>query len=754
MSTRRSICFVTFEVGPFTAGGIGTFMRNTLATYAGRGTDMHVLVVGVHKIDPLAFDTLFPGVGLTLLDPETYLERDPTDAALPRSMMESRFQWYSHIAMRQLRRMERAGQRFDVIEFPDWGGYGFYSIQEKLLGRAFQNTTLAVRLHATESILRHYETRPWGLENLILADLERKALADADLIVGHLDSTADEYQSRYGFSAQWRRGVVVGLPPVLVSTSRDTTTIPDPATTPILFTSKLQSIKRPETFVQGVCAFASANPAYDGDIIITAFDFDQTYGQAIRDLVPKALRKRVRFVAGMPKEAREQLIARSVVVLPNAFEAFCFAAYEASRLGAVVVLNAQNVSFGSGTPWIDNRNCAKFDGTATNLAHVLSQLFFGEHRSTLEPVTVAHAIPPYWEHIMPRPTASRVAPADPAAPVVSIIIPHCDQPVALRQTVLDLLEEHSVPLEIIVVDDASETAHASVVLDALERLHADGHAPMLQIKRAASKLGTAASCNRAFSQARGRYSLLIYPGSSLKPDFLATACAALDKEDAFDFVIPTAAVTGPRDDGAPTVGLFMPLGEALGLGLHVNRSCLHTLFARTSRLRRLGFDEQMGSEIEWELCMRAALDGSRFIVSTDIDAYVPQHTANRLTWHNETQRRANAEVVRRSASAVTVGGAVPLHAFGDAELLAAEWFILPSRGGAVTGSDASAGSMAHQNQIASERDEWRRRYEELRGAESVRIALALANGARRFAPAQLTRLGAIFNRISTGKRAP
>lgn len=730
-STR--VCFVTFEVAPFTAGGIGTFMHNTLREYASSDTNIHVLYVGQQVIDEAAFQVVFPGVILHHLDPDTYDDAGDSPNAPSRRYMESRFQWYSHIVMRELKRLSERYGPFDVIEFPDWGGYGFHATQEKLFGKAFRSTTLAVRLHATDSLLRNYEVRPWGYENLLLADLERKALADADVIVGHLESTVSEYVKRYGFGDDWRRKVVVAPPPVTVGRPVRQTVSADPKHTPILFTSKLQSIKRPELFMQGVCSFALAHPEFRGEIIVTAFDFVAEYGARIRSLVPSVLKERVRFVSGLPKEAREALIAKAVVVLPNAFEAFCFAAYEASLLGAIVVLNGDNVGFGEGTPWVHGRNCLKFQGSADSLSTVLSSIFFpGEKAIALRPVEVAHPARPYWETMPTRHPDMKHGDSAPSTQM-SVIIPHRDMPNELRRVVLNILEEQDCSLQIIVVDNASETDAAQLMVNQLKEL-ASEYGSVVDVLESPVELSASAILNYALARIRSPYTAVLYPGMSLMPGFLRESAEALDAAVEFDLIAPSAAVVGDRDAGSPITGFFLPGGESLYVGFHINRSCLHSFVMRTQRLVRMRFNEEMWSEPEWELCMRAVSEGARCIVTTDACVYVPSVLASSLTWRSEAERRFNVEIVRRSIEARTAGGSVPCHSLGDAELVFAQWF---------------GGQSQHPGNASAtpDNDEWRRKYEELSSAESVRFALAVACALKRVMPGGLTWLRDRLHRV-------
>src|SRR5262245_33628537 len=137
---RRRVCFVTFEIAPFTGGGIGTWMRNTLRAYAGRGVAFEVLFFGQPHIDPAAFSAFYPDVVLHQIDIDCLPPGLLEPCQLQRSAFEFHAAWRSYVLMRMLQKLEQETGSFDVIEFVDWSGAAFHSLQSKRLGQSFQSS--------------------------------------------------------------------------------------------------------------------------------------------------------------------------------------------------------------------------------------------------------------------------------------------------------------------------------------------------------------------------------------------------------------------------------------------------------------------------------------------------------------------------------------------------------------------------------------------------------------------------------------
>ena len=160
----------------------------------------------------------------------------------------------------------------------------------------------------------------------------------------------------YGFSEDWRRRVDVAFPAVLGDTTPSSSVIR--RDTDLVFATKVQKIKRPDLFVDGVTRFMTHFPTFTGRAIF-ACRMPQTANCLAA--VPQSLIHR--FVQ-VEEGRRQAVIAGNIVVIPSAYESLCLTAYEAAAAGATLVLNATCPAFGSRTPWAEPEAAYCFDGTA------------------------------------------------------------------------------------------------------------------------------------------------------------------------------------------------------------------------------------------------------------------------------------------------------------------------------------------------------------------------------------------------------
>ena len=729
----QRVCFASFEIAPFTAGGIGTWLRNTLDAYSERDYACEVLYYGDQRIDGHAFEARFPGVKLHAVDLE-----DPSGEFLPRDVtrQEKGFdtiaQWRSYVLAMALKKLERDTGPFDVIEFSDWGGPGFYAIQEKKLGNAFQSTILSVRLHCTEGMLRSVEHRAASLENFVLTDLETAALKAADVKAAHLDATFQSYHDRYGFGKAWVDGKVVQIPPVQVIERAKQTISIDPNRTPLLFTSKFQSVKRPDLFLRGVCEFLGANPHVRSSVVFCASDADESLRKCVSAMVPSRLKGRIQFLPAMDNENRERLIGSGVAVFPSSYEAFCYAAYEASLSGAVVILNGANPAFGDGTPWQDGLNCLKFDGTSHDLAHVLMGLYRkvnSGQSNGLSPIDIRHAEVPYWETLPPMQLAAGNAAEGSKRsandkPKVSIVIPHRNDGPALSTTVSALLTEQAIPLEILVVDDASDARDSLHVLDLLEE-SSESAGSVLKFTRRHYHCGYADAVNSGAEKAAADIVCVLCPGDQVLPGFLETAVMALGVNREFDAIFPAMRIVNKHDRMGDALH-FMPLGEALTTGLHVNRVCNGVFICRREVLKKNRLDETLASDWTWDFGMRLAKNGHGILSTAEPVVETSTSNIQKQVAKSERESRMNLDVIRRQFSIGGIGCPLPMASLREDEPVMDDGFsrrvLRLSRGQRKTG-DMSAQSLDPEEELR-----------QLRSSISVRLALAAAAGVENLTP--------------------
>ena len=112
-------------------------------------------------------------------------------------------------------------------------------------------------------------------------------------------------------------------------------------------------------------------------------------------------------------------------------------------------------------------------------------------------------------------------------------------------------ESASLPLEVLVVDNASDDGSPALVRDAF---------PSVRLIEPGRNLGFAAGCNRGLAEARAPFALLLNPDAELRPGALGELLRALEAR-------PDAAVVGPRTlnaDGTPQLSWgpeLSPLSE-------------------------------------------------------------------------------------------------------------------------------------------------------------------------------------------------
>jgi hypothetical protein len=612
MNDRRRVCFVTDELHPFTNGGIGRLLHNFIVEGTRRKAhvEFHLLSPARISLSQPALDAQF-GENVVRLHEYAVV---PTGKAVHWSKgtyapAAAHFPWQAEaqaVAL-ALRDLEREGTAFDEIEFPDFRGLAFGALQEKLLGRAFQQSRIVVRIHSTLSVLLHFEGEPLSAEHLEIRELERKALLDADLVIAHLRSVADFNQRFYDFAPSWRTKVSIEFPPVLDAPIARRTEIDARADRPIVFPSRTNPLKRPHLFVQATAMFMRECASFHGEAILACHVFHQSYLDELLDDVPADLRHRFRVVAE-GGEVRARLLREGIVVVPSAHEALNLVAYEASAAGGDLVLNERCVAFGPGTPFVEGVNCRKFDGTVEDLVRALRTAHEGPSLSAVS----WKADTPYWE----IPSTLRASPRD-AGGRVSVVVVNHDGGGAIADTLVSLAASDHADLEIIVVDDASRMNLDAVLLNRLES--AEGSVVDMRVLRHVVRRGLAASQLAGLRAATGDFVLFMDAGDAVSPRFLGEATGALAHHDEFTGVLPTIGyVLSPTDLAASHLESFATqLGDAPTRGMVTSGSSLRPLWRRES-LSGSPFDELLDNDGSWTEYLRQLFRGARFLVTPEV----------------------------------------------------------------------------------------------------------------------------------------
>jgi glycosyltransferase involved in cell wall biosynthesis len=407
----RSVCFVTNELYPVKPGGLGRLMYN-FAKYnrlSREAVDFHWLLPEMGDDDRRAIFKVVGELGtlhfcssnlMSLGELGRILSHQKVyglDEHLTRSLT-----FFAGLIEAQ----RRVGREFDIVEFPDYGGWASATIAAKRAGMAFQNTIIVVRLHSTMGVIMaaepfYHRKSQWMAA---IMDLERQTLRDADLVVGHLDCICDYNSKICGFDKGWRSRVVTEFPPILVDRSTRRAR-KSGRTTNFVFSSRLQPFKRPDTFIRAAVRFLREDPTSPAIFTVASYGWDEEYISWLKSLIPTQLEKRIVFRSNLPSDVRDELLGNAIVILPSDYESLCLAAYESAMLGAKMVLNRICLAFGQGPRWHEGRNCLMFDGTFIDLARVMKDSLTWQPTERVD--TTSDAL--YWQKPLPK----RPAPATP-----------------------------------------------------------------------------------------------------------------------------------------------------------------------------------------------------------------------------------------------------------------------------------------------------------------------------------------------------
>jgi GT2 family glycosyltransferase len=655
------VCIATWELKPFTGGGIGTLVYNLLKTY-GNDLDskLSILWYGDRSLTEQTFLRIFPHC--RFFSAREWARAEGLDAESPpeRAFALDRH-WQSFELMRALRNIERRLAPFDVVEFPDFAGAASVTLQEKLLGRAFQKTTIAVRIHSTEAALRRSDHRPADWRNLFVADMERKAVADADVVVGHLSPVIDDLASYLRLPDQWLAKCVIEEPPVLVDAAVAERACTFEENTPLLFTSKVQWFKRPHVFVNAAVAFMRAQPDYKGEALLLAQVIDNELRHHCEHLIPADLRQRIRIVDNSSNPLRDSLIRKSITVFPSAHESYCLAAHEASKLGAIVLLNRSNPAFGPNTPWMPGGNCETFDGTAEDLSNLLQDLWLRRRSIGYDTVASVPPIAPYWQRITLNTPSSQISQFRES---LTLIVPVSEGLGDPLDTVRSAVLADQLDVDVILVCEPLPYAtERSAILERIKTstLASEGR---LKILNLGFNAGLAALCNRGLREAETKYVAFARAGASMDARFLSDSVKALEAQPLYDLVVPQVVY----EDGSATSekSVYVDkvcIGEALNSGVVHNLLGPIEMVARRSAIAAVGFDETLDRYVDWDFHLRACAAGHRYIVSNRVEVRLDIEPNTRQAF------RSHLDSVLVKHSAALGGGRVPLVAAYDAQTI-------------------------------------------------------------------------------------
>ncbi len=588
------ICLVSAELAPFIPGGAGTYAFEMARALRDAGTEVHLLTFprpGLEREGLRGLD----GVALHMVD----LQRGA--AAYPAYNCRAlRHSMGVYEALRPLHERER----FDAIEFPDFGGEGYFSMRARRAFGCFENAILAIRCHTPIAVCKTYQgDARLNRSDVIVEHMERFCLGEADFLSGPSRAVFEEIARHWeSLHERIRRAPVFANP---LGCMDEDMAHSESGQVEIVFSGRLEWLKGPDLLVRGVQSLLRERLECRCRLIgrdTTNSPAARSVRRLLRESIDTPLRDRFDFDRPMARnELLEVISSASVVVVPSRYENQSYAIGEAMQLGRCVV-----ASDAGGTPELieDGTSGLLFrSGDAEDLARVLRRAIDDpDLRATLgagararaaillDPARAAHS----WLEAMesaPRRSPTRV---ETGGGLVSILVPHYNGGAFIEQTIASAVAQTYAPTEIIVVDDGSDDEASLAALDRIER---DGHARVVRSAHA----GVSSARNRAIAEARGEFVLMLDADDIAEPTLVAKSVDALGRNPGSSYVSPLIA-DFEDEPGAP-IGGWIPLGLDPDILAVMNVASAGTgAFIRREVLLEVGgYDEAIPAYEDWDL---------------------------------------------------------------------------------------------------------------------------------------------------------
>jgi glycosyltransferase involved in cell wall biosynthesis len=249
LSTRaRSICLVAGELAYlFKNGGIGTCNWRMAAALARSGWKVHILycraVEDAKLLEAVSRDLAEIGCTISVLDQFSFpywLKSASSHGGITELPASEQVR----SALEQL----HTTYHFDLIEFAEYGGLGFRTVEAKRAGRGFQDTGLIVKLHSPNVWVRWANRRRACVGHLAIDYCERYSFENADFRI-----TQTRYMEEYLRRNGWGAGAEVWNLPYGIPEVEDVQ-IDSPVEAPreLVFFGRLETRKGLELFLEAV----------------------------------------------------------------------------------------------------------------------------------------------------------------------------------------------------------------------------------------------------------------------------------------------------------------------------------------------------------------------------------------------------------------------------------------------------------------------------------------------------------------------
>ena len=515
-------------------------------------------------------------------------------------------------------------QPFDVIEFPDYKGFGYVTLKHRRLRGKFLQTHFVVRIHGVTSIWNQIDgVDIHSRERLQLYQMERYSLTESDSWTLPSQALADQYAEKLGVSYH-RLNIVTPIFKKLADPGVYWQGRSESPVKRIVFYGKQQHVKGLDLFVQAAVSILETSnpdsPEYEfliiGQDTPSQWGVKGTYGDGIRKLIPEVYRERFHFLGRIDMATLPEVVKGcECAVIPSRMETFCLAAHELNWLGIPLVLNRIPAFI---EYFEDEESCLYFNGNPGELsekilriaedASVREQLRSGNNAKAIADRSIATNREIY--HKLLRISEEQVEPLPQCEQsLVSIVVPYYnDMRLYVDETISSIEALDYLHKEVLLVNDGSSDPEANTKFEALRQQFA-GREDYTFIVKENGGLGSAR--NMGIARAKGKYILPLDSDDLVESAFLTETVRALELRPELDAA--STYVSFFRDGASPSVQIDYVIPYDLDdlLIFAENRAGVACSLFRREVFDRYPYSEDLPAFEDWDLWMQLAETGRK-----------------------------------------------------------------------------------------------------------------------------------------------
>lgn len=365
----KHVAFVTYELHPVNAGGVGVFLAGATRLLVRDGWQVSIIAdMPEHELSASRrlYELENVGTGAVRFFGAEQLAGPPPQAS---SVYRSRAERFRR-AIAELHRLHP----IDLLELPEYAGIGVAVLEQRKRAGFLRGTRVVVRIHGSLELIDLAEHTTAEAERREMYLLERDGLRLAETVLAPTSAIGAHYVDFYGLDP---RQLVVSPPPMedLLAGLGRAERLPDPGH--FLFYGKLQEVKGCVQLAEAAVGLMSSTPRRRWRFTFIGRDTPcathrRMTSECMRVVIPGSLADQFEFLPAIDRLRLHRYTGRPVAaVVPSHFEAFCLAAHELRATGIPLVV--PDIPAFRGTLGPEN-GCLVYDGTTNGLQRTLLRL--------------------------------------------------------------------------------------------------------------------------------------------------------------------------------------------------------------------------------------------------------------------------------------------------------------------------------------------------------------------------------------------